>query len=170
MILRKIAVYILITLFSNLTISQVDLTTLDNWKILSTSEHDLFISKEGASNSNNFIGFQMHRPFCVCKNPIINLVTDEEFTQGSTLPGSISVDLKKKTKISLKVLFFEAGRVLLAPLGFPSLRESKLVEIESSFASEKFLTEGIDHAMDSSSNMCNSNYYYHLVEPEEIVY
>jgi len=156
-------------LFSPLIIyAEVDLVTLDNWNISSTSEHDLFISKQGEVNPNNFIGFQMNRPFCVCANPVFNLKTDYEIEEGSTFEASIAVDLSKPFSIFFRILkVFESGNVFLRPLSFPSLTDSKVVEVKSKFANERFLTDGIQHAMDSSKSMCESNYYFEFIEPKE---
>ena len=147
--------------------ARVDLTTLDNWNIVRTSEHNLFITKQGETNPKNFVGFQMNRPFCVCANPIFNLKTDYKIEEGNTVEATITVDLTKPTSILFKILkVFESGNAFLRPLNFPSLRESRVVEVKSVLANELFLTSGIQHVMDSSQSMCESDYYYEAVEPK----
>ena len=155
-------------LFSPLLIyAEVDLVTLDNWNISNTTEHDLFISKQGEINPKNFIGFQMNRPFCICANPIFNLKTDYEIKEGSTFEATIAVELSKPFSIFFKILkVFESGSVFLRPLSFPSLTDSKVVEVKSKLANELFLTAGMQHAMDSSKSMCESNYYFEHIEPK----
>ena len=155
-------------LFSPLLIyAEVDLVTLDNWNISNTTEHDLFISKQGEINHNNFIGFQMNRPFCICANPVFNLKTDYEIKEGSTVEATIAVDLSKPFSIFFRILkVFESGSVFLRPLSFPSLTDSKVVEVKSKLANELFLTAGMQHAMDSSKSMFESNYYFEHIEPK----
>ena len=147
--------------------AEVDLVTLDNWNISNTTEHNLFISKQGEINPNNFIGFQMNRPFCICANPVFNLKTDYEIEEGSTFEATIAVDLSKPFSIFFKILkVVESGSVFLRPLSFPSLTDSKVVEVKSKLANERFLTAGMQHAMDSSKSMCESDYYFEYIEPK----
>ncbi|SVC51078.1 uncharacterized protein METZ01_LOCUS303932, partial [marine metagenome] len=136
--------------FPSIIYPEVDLVTLDNWNISSTNEHNLFISKQGEVNPDNFIGFQMNRPFCICANPVFNLKTDYEIEEGGIFEASIEVDLSKPFSIFFRILkVFESGNVFLRPLRFPSLTDSKIVEVKSKLANERFLTSGIQHAMDS---------------------
>ncbi|SVC86247.1 uncharacterized protein METZ01_LOCUS339101 [marine metagenome] len=147
--------------------AEVDLVTLDNWNISNTTEHNLFISKQGEINPNNFIGFQMNRPFCICANPVFNLKTDYEIKEGSTFEATIAVDLSKPFSIFFKILkVFESGSVFLRPISFPSLTDSKVVEVKSKIANELFLTSGMQHAMNSSKSMCESDYYFEYIEPK----
>ena len=151
----------------SITFAEVDLVTLDNWNISNTTEHNLFISKQGEINPNNFIGFQMNRPFCICANPVFKLKTDYEIKEGSTVEATIAVDLSKPFSIFFRILkVFESGSVFLRPLSFPSLSDSKVVEVKSKIANELFLTSGMQHAMDSSKSMCESNYYFEHIEPK----
>ena len=162
----KTIVCILGFLFCSVFNAEIRITTLDDWNINSTSEHDLFVTKQGEVNNDNFVGFQMDRPFCICSNPIFKLNTQEILEEGSTFPALISVDLGKKKDISLKVLLYEAGKAFLKPLNFPSFRKSSVVEVESEVATELFITKGIEHVMSSSKSMCESEYYYEYVEPK----
>ena len=109
----------------------------------------------------------MNRPFCICANPVFNLKPDYELEEGGTFEASVLVDLSKPTSIFFRILkVFESGSVFLRPLNFPSLRESRVVEVRSELANELFLTSGIQHAMDSSKSMCESDYYFEYVEPK----
>ena len=160
--------FTLLLFFPSIIYAEVDLVTLDNWNISSTNEHNLFISKQGEVNPDNFIGFQMNRPFCICANPVFNLKTDYEIEEGGIFEASIEVDLSKPFSIFFRILkVFESGNVFLRPLSFPSLTDSKIVEVKSKLANERFLTSGIQHAMDSSKSMCESNYYFEYIEPKE---
>ena len=51
-------------------------------------------------------------------------------------------------------------------MSFPSLTDSKVVEVKSKIANELFLTSGMQHAMDSSKSMCESDYYFEYIEPK----
>jgi hypothetical protein len=148
--------------------AEIDLVTLDNWNIVSTTEHDLFISKHGELNPVNFIGFRMGRAsFCVCNSPIINLAITNELEEGSLVNGTMTVDMTSPKSTRFRVLqWFESGSVLLRPLSFPSLRKSRVVEIDSDIGKALFITNGIENAMSSSKNMCETNFYFEHVEPK----
>ena len=98
--------------------AEIDLVTLDNWNIVSTTEHDLFISKHGEHNPVNFIGFRMGRAsFCVCNSPIINLAITNELEEGSLVNGTMTVDMTSPKSTRFRVLqWFESGSVLLIPV------------------------------------------------------
>lgn len=153
--------------------ADVDLVTLDDWNILSTSEHNLFVSKQGEKNKKTFLGFAMNRPFCVCSNPVFNLITLNPVTEGDFISASIRVDLGKNKAIDFKVLSKpdSLDKVFLRPLGFPSLRTSKVIEVESSVLfPELFLTSGIQHAMQASKEMCESEFYFENVKKEDTAF
>ena len=162
--------YLLTTLFfiSSLIAAEVNLTTLDDFNIFSTSEHVLIVSKSGHKDRINFLAFRMERPFCICANPVISLASEKEVEEGSKIKGTITVDMTKPMDIVLRVLQqFETGHLLLRPLNFPSLRSSKVVKVKTELGtSELFLTKGIDNAMEQSKSMCESNWYYEEVEPK----
>jgi len=146
----------------------VDLTTIDNFNIFSTSEHDLIVSKPGHKDRVNFLAFRMERPFCICANPVISLSSDKEMEEGLKVQGTITVDMTKPVETLLQVMQqFESGHVLFRPLKFPSLRSSKVVTVNTELGtSELFLTKGIDNAMEQSKSMCESDWYYEEVEPK----
>ena len=146
--------------------AEIDLVTLDNWNIVSTSKHDLFISKQGEINPVNFIGFRMGRgSFCICNSPIINLATTNKLEKGSLIDGTMAVDMTSPKSTRFRVLqWFDTGSVFLGPLSFPSIRKSKVVEIDSDIGKALFITNGIENAMSSSKTMCETNYYFEHVE------
>ena len=149
-------------------LADIDLVTLDNWNIVNTTENDLFISKHGENNPVNFIGFRMGRAsFCVCNSPIINLAITNELEEGSLIDGTITVDMTSPKSTRFRVLqWFKSGSVLLRPLSFPSIRKSKVVEIDSDIGKATFITNGIENAMSSSKTMCEINFYFEHVEPK----
>ena len=96
----------------------------------------------------------MNRPFCICANPVFNLNTDYEVEEGNTIEAKVTVDLTKPTSILFRILkVFESGSVFLRPLNFPSLRESRVIEVESELANEFFFTTGLKRVMESSKSM-----------------
>ena len=78
-----------------MAISEVDITTLDNFSIFSTSAHELVVSKQGHKDTVNFLAFRMERPFCICSNPVISLASDTKVEVGSKVKGTITVDMTK---------------------------------------------------------------------------
>ena len=119
---------LILTIFSVQLSAQIDITTIDDWNIFSTSEHHLVVSKSGKTDRNQFVAFRMERPFCVCKNPVINLTTKEELEKGSTVKATIRVDMKRPMEVLLVVLQkFDSSQILFKPRGFPSLRSSSVV-------------------------------------------
>ena len=159
--------------FPIISYADVDLITLDDWNILSTSEHNLFISKQGEKNKETFLGFHMDRPFCICSNPVFNLKILNSVTEGELISASIRVDLGKTKAIDFQVLSKpdSLDRVFLRPFGFPSLSASKVIEVESStLFPELFLTSGIQHAMEASKEICESEFYLEDVEKEKTAF
>ena len=75
-------IFFLLLFYPLLLISEVNLTTVDNFNIFNTSEHDLVVSKQGHKDHINFLAFRMERPFCICSNPVISLNTDKEIQEG----------------------------------------------------------------------------------------
>ena len=160
--------FCLLLLFPFSLFAGVDLTTIDNFNIFSTSEHDLIVSKPGHKDRVNFLAFRMERPFCICANPVISLGSDKKIEEGLKVKGTITVDMTKPVETLLQVMQqFESGHVLFRPLKFPSLRSSKVVTVNTELGtSELFLTKGIDNAMEQSKSMCESDWYYEEVEPK----
>ena len=167
LLIRYLTVLCLIPLSSPL-IAEVDITTLDDFNIFSTSPHELIVNKQGQLDRQSFIAFKMTKPFCICANPVISLASDKEVVEGSKIKGTITVDMTKPIKTVLRVLQqFESGHLLLRPLNFPSLRSSRVIKVKTEHGtSETFLTKGIDYAMEQSKSMCESKWFFEDVEPK----
>ena len=75
LLIRYLTVLCLILVSSPL-IAEVDITTLDDFNIFSTSPHELIVNKQGHKDTVNFLAFRMERPFCICSNPVISLASD----------------------------------------------------------------------------------------------
>ena len=159
---------LILALLSAPSFSEVDITTLDDWNVFSTSPHELVVSKQGLKDTVNFLAFRMERPFCICSNPVISLASDTKVEVGSKVKGTITVDMTKPMDTVLRVLqVFKSGHVLFRPLQFPSLRTSKVVKVKTELGTtELFFTKGIDSVMAQSKRMCESDYYYEAVEPK----
>ena len=67
----------LLKFLSNTIFSEIDITTIDDWNIFSSSEYTLIVTKDGSNDTKQFLGFKMEQPWCVCKNPVIALKADE---------------------------------------------------------------------------------------------
>jgi len=107
----------------------------------------------------------MEQPWCVCKNPVIALKTDEGIEEGSSIKATIKVDLKRPMEVQLYAwLELNSGYFLFRPESFPSFRSSSIIEVKSELGKEVFLTQGIDNAMKSSQTMCESGYPFEDVQ------
>lgn len=167
LLLRYLTILCLVLVSSSIN-AEVNITTIDDFSIYSTSEHDLIVNKSGLKDRTNFLAFRMDRPFCICANPVISLMASEKVEVGSRIKGQITIDLKRPMDTLLQVLQkFESGHVLFRPLQFPSLRSSKVVSVKTeNGTSATFITNGIDSAMAQSKRMCESNFYFEAVEPK----
>ena len=163
----KLYLLILILFCLQLT-AEIDITTIDDWNIFSSTENTLIITKDGNIDTKQFLGFKMEQPWCVCKNPVIALKADEELEEGSSMKATIKVDLKRPMEVLLYAwLKLDSGYILFRPKRFPSFRSSSIIEVKSELGKEVFLSKGIDNAMKSSEDMCKSGYLFEEVEKSE---
>ena len=150
---------LIFTLFCLQLPAEIDITTIDDWNIFSSTEYSLIISKDGSIDTKQFLGFKMEQPWCVCKNPVIALKADEELEEGSSMKATIKVDLKRPMEVLLHAwLNLDSGYFLFRPKRFPSFRSSSIIEVKSELGREVFVSQGIDNAMKSSQTMCESGY------------
>ncbi|MFL2697936.1 MAG: hypothetical protein ACJ0F4_01895 [Gammaproteobacteria bacterium] len=166
---KRLLLSLTLASLSSFIFSEVSLQTLDDFGIYSTSEHDLVVSKSGQNDRLSFFAFRMDRPFCICSNPAISIHKgDAEIETGSTLKGSIQVDMKKRVDTLFKVLdIFDSGHLLLRPLHFPTFRSSSVVKVKTEHGiSETFITKGINSVMEQSKQMCESEFLFEYVEPK----
>ena len=158
---------LLLLIISTFIKAEIDYVTLDNWNIRSTSEYDLFVSKNGEKNQSSILAWQLEMPYCVCNNPVITLLSNKTLERGDTIKGTIAVDLKKPKDVIFRVLsYLESGFVFLAPMGFPPFSNSKVVKVNSEIGKETFLTYGISKAMNQSREICQSKYLFENKEPK----
>ena len=164
----KVFIFTLV-LFSGTAFTEVDIVTLDDFAIYNVNEHDLVIAKSGKTDRENFLGFRMERPFCICSNIVLSIKKgNTDIERGDRLKGTMTVDMKKPYQTNFKVLnIFDNGNLLLAPIGFPSIRSSQLVKVKlHNGISESFFMKGIDEVMEQSKSMCESGWQYEHVEPK----
>lgn len=85
------------------------------------------------------------------------------------LRATIFIVLNKPMHVIFRVIQkFDKGSVFLRPLNFPSFRTSRVVEVKSELGDEQFLATGIQHAIESSKSMCESEYYFEYIEPKKM--
>ena len=151
--------------------AEIDITTLDDWNIFSSTENTLIITKDGSIDTKQFLGFKMEQPWCICKNPVIALKADEELEEGSSMKATIKVDLKRPMEVLLHAwLKLDSGYILFRPKRFPSFRSSSIIEVKSELGKEVFLSKGIDNAMKSSEAMCKSGYPFEEVQKSKTAF
>tara|TARA_B100000401_G_scaffold366002_1_gene264179 strand:- start:908 stop:1237 length:330 start_codon:yes stop_codon:yes gene_type:complete len=96
---------------------------------------------------------------------------DENFKrpkEDERIRAMLRVDFKKKTEVELEVYLAldERQQNILRLKGtFPSLRNAKIIELESVYGSDKWVIENMDHAMSQAQKICESFIPY---EEEEI--
>ena len=152
-----------ILLFSSTAFTEVDIVTLDDFAIYNVTKDDLVVAKSGRKDRENFLGFRMERPFCICSNIVLSIKKGNmDIERGDRLKGTMTIDMKKPYQTNFKVLdIFDNGNLLLAPRGFPSIRSSKLIKVKlDNGISESFFMKGIDEVMQQSKSMCESPYLY----------
>ena len=117
--------YLLTTIFfiSSLIIAEVDLVTIDDWNIFSSTEYSLIISKDGSNDTKQFLGFKMEQPWCVCKNPVIALKADDELEEGDIRLLTVDNHLVLPANKNIHVLV--TGGDVLHSFAMPSLGVKK---------------------------------------------
>ena len=177
--LMKLTFSILVCLLSLVLSSEIDITTIDAYKIINLGEHRLLITKfsENPHSNNGFI-FQMKRPYCLCEEPTFVLYSPElkDFKrpkEDSHIKGKLRVNFNKFKDIDLEVFLISpdnSQNVLVLKGNFPSLREAKVLEIETIYGKDKFVLEGFEDVMRQATKICESFISYEdvKIKPEEI--
>ena len=150
---------------SQFIFSEINITTIDSYKIVNLGKHHLLISKFSEDpNSNNGFFIQMKRPFCLCEEPtfifenpkIKNFLRPKE---DSRISGKLKIDFNKTKDVELEVYLASpesTNNVLSLKGNFPSLRKAKYIEIETIYGIEKFVLEGFESVMKQATKMCES--------------
>ena len=152
----------------------VEITTIDSWRIVNAGSHSLLVNKfsENPESDNGFL-FEMQRPHCLCAEPTFVLYTpdDEDFVrpiEGTPIEAELRVDFKKWKQVELEVFLALEDRqsnILRLKGTFPSLRDAKIIQLDSMYGSDTWVLKHIDKAMEQATKLCESFIPY---EEEEI--
>ncbi len=150
---------------SQLMYSAIEITTIDSWRIVNLGSHALLVNKfsENPHSKNSFL-FQMSRPHCLCEEPTFVMYSpdDEDFVrpeEDTRLDGELRVDFKKWKDVELEVFLAleERDQNIIRLRGtFPSLRDAKVIQLDSIYGSDTWVLKHIGHAMEQATKLCES--------------
>ena len=156
---------LLASLMSFLAYSDLQITTIDSWRIVNAGSHTLLVNKfsEDPKSHNGFM-FQMSRPHCLCEQPtfvMYNPTDTEDFVrpaEDARIRGQMRVDFKKWREVELEVfLALKPNRNVVRLRGtFSSLRDAKIIELDTVYGSDKWVLKHIDSAMAQAKKICES--------------
>ena len=165
----------ILCLFSTSIFSEIEITTIDSWRIVNAGSHTLLVSKfsEDIDSHNGFL-FQMSRPYCLCKEPqfVMYSLDDENFEvppEDAITKGKLRVDFKKWQDVELMVYLALEERkqnVIKLKGTFPSLRDAKVIHLDSIYGSDTWVLKHIDDAMKQATKICESFIPYEQKEVE----
>jgi len=163
-----------LTLLSNHSQADIEIMTIDGFKISNMGAHGLMVSKR-AENSKGIFSFMMHRPYCICENPsfVVGSPEEERPAEDSYTTGSMRVDFKKAKEIEYLIYLArpESEHNIIIPKGaFPSVRHAKVLEIDTVYGKSRFIMAGFKDAMKQSTKICESYipYVEEKVEAKEM--
>jgi len=170
-IITKLVILFLTGVLTSLSQAGVSLTTIDSFRINNIGSHSLMISKKSDTpDSQAFFSFLMHRPFCLCEAPSFVLDTPDSVgferpLEDSYIKGLLTYDLERIQEVEFSIYLARPnrGNNVIRPINFPSLREVKVLDIETVYGNDRFSLKGFSNVMKQSSNMCQSFIPY---EPE----
>ena len=164
-LVTKLIFVIFTGFFATSTQAGIEITTIDSWRIVNAGSHTLLVNKfsENPESHNGFL-FHMSRPHCLCEEPTFVMYSpdDEDFVrpkEDSRISGELRVDFKTKKDVELEVfLAFEdrSQNIIRLKGAFPSLRNAKVIEIDTVYGSDKFVLKDIDSAMAQAKKICES--------------
>jgi len=169
--MNKITILLFISFLATNTQADVEIVTIDGFKISNMGAHGLMVSKR-AENSKGIFSFLMHRPYCICENPSFVVSSPEEEerpAEDSYTTGSMRIDFKKAKEIEYLVFLArpEAEHNVIIPKGaFPSVRHAKLLEIDTVYGKSRFIMAGFKDAMKQATKICESFIPYEEIETE----
>ena len=162
------------SLLSSQSQAEVEIMTIDGFKISNMGAHGLMVSKR-AENSKGIFSFMMHRPYCICENPsfVVGSPEEERPAEDSYTTGTMRVDFKKAKEIEYLVYLArpESEHNVIIPKGaFPSVRHAKILEIDTVYGKSRFIMEGFKEAMKQATKICESYipYVEEKVEAKEM--
>ena len=176
--ITKVFILLITVVFLNQTIAGINLTTIDSFRISNMGSHSLMVSKKSATpDSQAVFFFQMERPFCLCEQPSFilgnpSLPGFERPLEDSFTKGIFRYNLGRSTEVEFNVYLArpEQETNVIIPINFPSLRNLKVLDIETVYGKERFLLNGFSNVMKQSESMCQSFIPYEdeEVKPEEM--
>ena len=177
-ILTKLIILFLTGALTGFSQAGISLTTIDSFRISNMGSHSLMVSKKSATpDSQAVFFFQMERPFCLCEQPSFilgnpNLPGFERPLEDSFTKGIFRYNLGRSTAVEFNVYLArpEQETNVIIPINFPSLRNLKVLDIETVYGKERFLLDGFSNVMKQSESMCQSFIPYEdeEVKPEEM--
>ena len=172
----KYLVGLLVSIQSLFAFSGIEITTIDSWRIINAGSHTLLVSKfsEEIESDNGFL-FMMSRPHCLCEEPqfVMYSPEDEDFVapaEDTRLKGELRVDFKKWREVELEVFLKieERNQNIIKLKGtFPSLRDAKVIQLDSVYGNDTWVLKHIDHAMQQATKLCESFIPYQEDEAKE---
>ncbi|MDB3994989.1 hypothetical protein N9450_04565 [Gammaproteobacteria bacterium] len=149
---------------SHILFSEVEVTTIDAWRIVNAGAHALIVNKFAEGDSMNGFYFEMSRPHCLCETPTFVMYSPEEEDfirpeEDTEITAWLRTDLKKWHEITLNVFLALDERkqnVLRLRGNFPSLRDAKFIELDSIYGKDKWVIKDINHSMKQATKLCES--------------
>ena len=145
--------------------SAIEITTIDSWRIVNAGSHSLLVTKfsENPESDNGFL-FQMERPHCLCAEPTFIFFTpdEEDFVrpiEGTPIEAELRVDFKKWRDVELEVFLAlddSQTNILRLKGTFQSLRDAKVIQLDSMYGSDTWVLKHIDKAMEQATKLCES--------------
>ena len=172
--MRLLKIFFIKLLFtSHILFSEIEVTTIDAWRIVNAGAHALIVNKFAEGDSMNGFYFEMSRPHCLCETPsfIIYSPDNEDFVrpdEDTEITAWLRTDLKKWHEVTLNVYLALEERnqnVLRLRGSFPSLRNAKILELDSVYGKDKWIIKNINHSMNQATKLCESFIPY--IEEEE---
>ncbi len=161
------AITIIVLLFTSQVFSNINIQTLDSWTIQSYTPDALMVRKDSELN-DNYLAFEMSRPFCICEDLSFIIYQDNEFKDKQEIEGKLSFNFLRSKKVTYKVYHADRDWFVLRLKNFPSIRGAEHLEIESPHFKDSYVITGLEQVMEQSKNMCESFIEYQQVEAKEI--
>ena len=158
-------IFLLLTILPLCISSEIDIRTIDAFKIKNLGSDRLIITKD-SDNPDSLAGFYflMERPYCLCEE--VSFVLSNSSKEGFIRPvadsyfeGRMRVDFKRPKKITYRVKVADTSEDwnIISPKGpFPSIRNAEIVEITTPYGIERFILEGFKDVMRQATKICES--------------
>ena len=148
--------------------SNVSIQTLDSWTIESYTPDALMVRKDSELN-DNYLAFEMSRPFCICEDLSFIIYQDNEFKDKQEIEGSLSFNFLRSKRVTFKVQHADKDWFIMGIKHFPSIRGADHLTVHvGDYFKDSYVLTGLDHVMKQSTKMCESLYPYQHAEPKEI--